>query len=79
MNIILENTVQQLGFINLESFIKRKITEILWQDIAKYESQVKALEYKYQMNFETFEQTYFNPNAKEDIDKWHDKLGFGFA
>ena len=74
MNQILEKTVQQLGFNDIESFIKCKITETLLQDIAKFESQVKAFEYKYQINFETFEQTYFNPDVKEDIDKWHDNM-----
>lgn len=74
MNVILEKTVQELGFTNIESFVKQKLTETLLQDIAKFESQVKSFEHKYQMDFETYEKTYIHPKVEEDIDKWHDDM-----
>ncbi len=79
MNSVLENTILQLGYADVEFFVKQKLTETLLYNIAKYESKVKAFEYKYNMDFETFEATYINPETEEDFAKWDDDMEWDAA
>ncbi len=79
MNSVLENTILQLGYADVELFVKQKLTETLLYNIAKYESKVKAFEYRYNMDFETFEATYINPETEEDFAKWDDDMEWDAA
>ena len=74
MNLILENTVKQLGFINIESFVKKKLTETLLNDIVKYKSGVSFFENKYKLNFTEFEKKYLTDSEKENFEWWDDSI-----
>lgn len=79
MNHILETTILQLGYADVEFFVKQKLTETLLYSIAKYESKVKSFEHKYNMDFETFEATYITPEVEEDFAKWDDDMDWDAA
>ena len=74
MNVILENTVKQLGFINIEAFVKKKLTETLMQDIVRYKSEISFFESKYKLGFTEFEKKYLNKDAKESFERWDDSI-----
>jgi len=74
MNVVLENTVKKLGFINIEAFVKKKLTETLLQDIVTYKSEISFYETKYKIDFTEFEKKHLNREVKEDFERWDDSI-----
>ena len=76
MNVIIENTIKQLGYRDIEAFVRNKLTDTLMKDIVKYKSIILSFEKKYQMGFYEFEEKYFSNEAKEDFKKWDDNISW---
>ena len=76
MNIVIENTIKQLGFLNTEVFVKQKLTETLMHDVVKYKSEILFFEKKYKMDFQKFNEIYFNENSEENFKKWDDSISW---
>lgn len=74
MNLIIENTIKQLGYRDIEAFVRKKLTDTLMKDIVKYKSIILSFEKKYQMDFYEFEKSTFTDEAKEDFEKWDDNI-----
>ncbi len=72
MNTILEETISELGFQNLEDFIAIKLIEELQKKIDKYQNQIVAYQKKYEMAYSDFSKKYLSIKEIEDFEKEDD-------
>lgn len=72
MTELIQETIRELGFKNLDEFLSLKLIQELEKKIHKYETDIKEYEKKYGMPFPEFKEKYLTSKSEEDFAKSDD-------
>ncbi|MCB1176211.1 MAG: hypothetical protein KDK36_01415 [Leptospiraceae bacterium] len=74
MNVILEETIKELGFPNLEEFAKFQAIEIISKKIEAYQKEIEKYSLKYGMDFSEFSKNHSKLNSFDILEKEDDHI-----
>lgn len=79
INSNLIQVITDLGFSNLEAFVKEQLRKELTYKVESYQEQIVGFEEKYNCDWETFQARELVPTASENFTHWDDSIEWEWA